>query len=80
MMEQLAERRMAREEDVKEQYSNANYGHPPNGGMPSHHSHSHNHPPLDNEEYDDEEEEEEEYDSQDEDYDEEEIVCGRIPR
>ncbi|RDL42153.1 Stress response protein NST1 [Venustampulla echinocandica] len=74
MMEQLAERRMAREEDAREQqYSNPNYGHPPNGAMHSH-SHAHNHPPLpDDEEYDEEDEEEDEYDSQDEDYDEEEM-------
>ncbi|KAH8808120.1 salt tolerance down-regulator-domain-containing protein [Xylogone sp. PMI_703] len=72
MMEQLAERRMAREEDAREQYANS-YGHPPN--LPMHtHNHTHNHPPLpDEEEYDDEEEEEDDYDSQDEDYDEEEI-------
>lgn len=74
MMEQLAERRMAREEDAREQYSNPNYGHPPNGSMHTH-SHTHNHPPPpDDEEYDDEDEEEDEYDSQDEDYDEEEMV------
>ncbi|KAF4628761.1 hypothetical protein G7Y89_g9387 [Cudoniella acicularis] len=74
MMEQLAERRMAREEDAREQYSNPNYGHPPNGAMHPH-SHAHNHPPPppDDEEYDDEDEEEDEYDSQDEDYDEEEM-------
>lgn len=80
MMEQLAERRMAREEDAREQYANANYGHPPNGAM---HPHSHNHshpPPPDDEEYDEEDEEEEEYDSQDEDYDEEEMVCGTALR
>ncbi|KAL3428074.1 stress response protein NST1 [Phlyctema vagabunda] len=73
MMEQLAERRMAREEDAKEHYTTANYGHPPNGSMP--HMHGHNHPPPpDDEEYDDEEEEEEDdYDSQDEEYDEEEM-------
>ena len=75
MMEQLAERRMAREEDAREQYSNPNYGHPPNGSMHTH-SHTHNHPPPpDDEEYDDEDEEEDDYDSQDEDYDEEEMVC-----
>jgi hypothetical protein len=75
MMEQLAERRMAREEDAREQYANANYGHPPNGSMHSH-AHSHNHPPpADDEEYDEEDEDEEDYDSQDEDYDEEEMVC-----
>jgi hypothetical protein len=75
MMEQLAERRMAREEDAREQFSNPNYGHPPNGSMHTH-SHNHNHPPQpDEEEYDDEEEDEEDYDSQEEDYDEEEMVC-----
>jgi hypothetical protein len=76
MMEQLAERRMAREEDAREQFSNPNYGHPPNGSMHTH-SHNHNHPPQpDDEEYDDDEEDEEDYDSQEEDYDEEEMVCG----
>lgn len=74
MMEQLAERRMAREEDSREQYPNPNFGHPPNGAMHPH-SHAHNHPPpAEDEEYDDEDEEEDEYDSQDEDYDEEEMV------
>lgn len=74
MMEQLAERRMAREEDAREQYANANYGHPPNGSMHPH-THTHNHPPpADDEEYDEEDEDEEDYDSQDEDYDEEEMV------
>ncbi|KAG9230679.1 salt tolerance down-regulator-domain-containing protein [Amylocarpus encephaloides] len=76
MMEQLAERRMAREEDAKEQYSNPNYGHAPNGALHAH-SHTHNHPPPpeDDGEYDDDEEDEEgDYDdSQDEDYDEEEM-------
>jgi hypothetical protein len=77
MMEQLAERRMAREVDAAQQYSNADYGHPPNGSMHSH-SHTHNHPPPpDDEEYDDEDEEDDEYDSQDEDYDEEEMVCDK---
>ena len=83
MMEQLAERRMAREEDAREQYSNQNYGHPPNGALHSH-SHSHNHPPPPDDEgdyEDDEEDDEGDYDdSQDEDYDEEEMVgegwCG----
>lgn len=75
MMEQLAERRMAREEDAKEQYANANYGHPPNGSMHPHsHGHLHNHPPPPEEDdYDDEEDDEDEYDSQEEDYDEEEM-------
>ncbi|KAG4443423.1 Stress response protein nst1 [Cadophora sp. M221] len=73
MMEQLAERRMAREEDAREAFSNPSYGHPPNGAMHPH-NHSHNHPPpLEDDEYDDEDEEEDEYDSQDEDYDEEEM-------
>jgi hypothetical protein len=81
MMEQLAERRMAREEDAREQFSNPSYGHPPNGSMHTH-SHNHNHPPQpDDEEYDDDEEDEEDYDSQEEDYDEEEMVCaGRCLR
>lgn len=77
MMEQLAERRMAREEDARESYPNPNFGHPPNGAMHSHPPHTHNHPPPppdDDGEYDDEDEEEDEYDSQDEDYDEEEMV------
>jgi hypothetical protein len=77
MMEQLAERRMAREEDARA-YSNQNYGHPPNGAMHPPHTHTHNHPPpQDDEEYDDEDDEEDEYDSQDEDYDEEEMVGAR---
>ncbi|KAI1749945.1 hypothetical protein F4782DRAFT_286918 [Xylaria castorea] len=65
MMEQLAERRMAREEDATH-YSG--YGHNVNGGL----SNPHNHPPPEDEEYDEEEEEEEEYESQEEDYEEEE--------
>ena len=66
MMEQLAERRMAREEDAKEQYAQSrNYGHVNGAGY------GHNHPPAEEEEYDEdeedyEEEDEEEYDSQDE--------------
>jgi len=75
MMEQLAERRMAREEDAKEHYTPNGYPHP-NGLLPhSHHTH-HNHPsPADDEDdYDDDEEDDDEYDSQEEDYDEEEMV------
>ncbi|KAI0204838.1 hypothetical protein F4808DRAFT_412307 [Astrocystis sublimbata] len=64
MMEQLAERRMAREEEVTH-YST--YSHTVNDGLSS----PHNHPPPEDEEYD-EEEEEEEYESQEEDYEEEE--------
>jgi hypothetical protein len=63
MMEQLAERRMQREEDT--QY-----------GMTAAHQSlhaGHNHGPLDEDDYDDEEEED--YDSQDEeDYEEDEMV------
>lgn len=74
MMEQLAERRMAREEDAREQYGNG-YGHPANG-LPIHnHSHGHNHPPIpEDDDYDSQEEDDEEYEEEDEDYDEEEMV------
>lgn len=69
MMEQLAERRMAREEDAKDHYS---YSHSVNGAsMPNSHNHV---PPDEEEEYDDDDEEEEEYDSQEEEYDEEEVT------
>ena len=72
MMEQLAERRMAREEDAKEQYQRG-YNHQNGGGY------GHSHPPPDEEEYEDDEEEyeedeEEEYDSQ-----EEEVQALRYP-
>ncbi|OPB42591.1 hypothetical protein A0O28_0037100 [Trichoderma guizhouense] len=68
MMEQLAERRMAREEDAREHFARG-YGHP-NGSY----SAPHNHPPPEDEDYEDEEEEEEEDydDSQDEEYEDEE--------
>ncbi|KAL7937303.1 hypothetical protein V8C35DRAFT_292137 [Trichoderma chlorosporum] len=69
MMEQLAERRMAREEDAREHFARG-YGHP-NGSY----STPHNHPPPEDEDYEDEEEEEEEEDyddSQDEEYEDEE--------
>ena len=72
MMEQLAERRMQREEDA--QYAATGFAHAPMN-LPGQHSHAgHNHPPLpEDEEYD--EEEDEDYDSQeDEDYDDEEMV------
>jgi len=64
MMEQLAERRMQREEDT--QY----------GIAAAHQSfHGHNHGPLDEEDYDDEEDEDEDYDSQEEEeFDEDEMV------
>lgn len=66
MMEQLAERRMQREEEA--QYASGSQGHssiqPHNQG-----------PPLDEDEYDDGDDDEEEYDSQeDEEYDDEGMV------
>ncbi|KAI0838864.1 hypothetical protein F5Y06DRAFT_34028 [Hypoxylon sp. FL0890] len=68
MMEQLAERRMAREEDAKDHYTGG-YGHGVNGAsLPN----PHNHPPPEDDEFEEDEEEEEDYDSQDEDYEEEE--------
>lgn len=64
-MEQLAERRMRREEDA--QYASAGLGHPS--------TQPHNHgPPPEDDGYDDEEDED--YDSQeDEEYDDEELVA-----
>ncbi len=74
MMEQLAERRMAREEDAKDHYTGG-YNHAVNGSsLPN----SHNHPPPEDEEFDEDEEEEEEYDSQAEDYEEEEVTSSRL--
>ncbi|GAO18979.1 hypothetical protein UVI_02060530 [Ustilaginoidea virens] len=71
MMEQLAERRMAREEDAREHFSRG-YGHP-NGAY----SIPHNHPPPDEDDYEDDEEEEEDYeDSQDEEYEDEEVYSN----
>ena len=69
MMEQLAERRMAREEDAREHFTRG-YGHP-NGSY----STPHNHPPLDDDDdYEDEEDDEDDYeDSQDEEYEDEEV-------
>lgn len=66
MMEQLAERRMAREEDATHYPSD--YSHGVNSGS----SNPHNHPPPEEDEYGDEEEEEDEYESQEDDYEEEE--------
>lgn len=66
MMEQLAERRMQREEET--QYAASSAAHP---SMHAAHNHG---PPLDEEDYEDEEDEE--YDSQeDEEYDDE-MVCS----
>lgn len=83
MMEQLAERRMAREEDAKETYNADGYPNPATLGMGPRSNHHHNHPPPpppeDDDDYDDEEDEEDEeeeegdYDSDDE-YDEEDMV------
>ncbi|KAL1635289.1 Stress response protein nst1 [Neofusicoccum ribis] len=65
MMEQLAERRMQREDQVVEHAGNLAYSSP----MQNHHA-GHNHgPPPDEEDY---EEEEEDYDSQEDEYEEEE--------
>ena len=77
MMEQLAERRMQREEEA----SAGGSGHL-NLTMPmsSHGSHPNNHPPQHQEDEDDEEDEEdEEYDEYDEDEEEDEPVRGRHP-
>ncbi|KAK8143544.1 Stress response protein nst1 [Beauveria asiatica] len=72
MMEQLAERRMAREEDAREQFPRG-FAHP--NGAP--YSTPHNHPPPEEEEYEDEEDEEEDYvDSQEEEYEDEEVYSS----
>jgi hypothetical protein len=78
MMEQLAERRMAREElDVQKQYQSY---HSQSNGLHSH-PHTHNHPPPpDDDEYDDEDDDDDEYDSQEEDYDEEEVRTNMYQR
>ncbi|OCK86278.1 hypothetical protein K432DRAFT_387952 [Lepidopterella palustris CBS 459.81] len=68
MMEQLAERRMQREEEA--QYAAAGLSHP-NPYSKAHTSHSHGAPPEDDE-YDDEEDEE--YDDDDEEYEDDEEV------
>ena len=76
MMEQLAERRMQREEQAINPLRNM---HPQQ--MPPPHSHvGHNHllPEEDEEEFDDEEEDED-YDSQEDDYDEEEDEMACLP-
>jgi hypothetical protein len=67
MMEQLAERRMQREEEA--QYAAQGMRHPLSSG--------HNHPPLDEEDYEDEDDEE--YASEDdEDYEDDEMVSCLI--
>lgn len=66
MMEQLAERRMQREEDA--QYAAA-------AGMPNSAIPAHNHgPPLEEDAYDEEEDEDSFESGDEEDYDEDEIV------
>ncbi|KAJ9148954.1 Stress response protein NST1 [Pleurostoma richardsiae] len=72
MMEQLAERRMAREEDAKDQSYARSFSHNVDGADLMGHNHPPPPPPVEEEEYDEEDEEEEEYDSQEEEYDEEE--------
>jgi hypothetical protein len=68
MMEQLAERRMQREEDA--QYAAASPAH-----QSMHAGHNHG-PPLDDDDYDDEEDD---YDSQDdEEYEEDEMVGSHM--
>ncbi|KAL0936287.1 stress response protein NST1 [Colletotrichum truncatum] len=72
MMEQLAERRMAREEDAKEHFSRG-YGHPTNGSYSNH-----NHPPPEDDYDDEDEEEDEDYDdSQEEEYEDEEVSSSQ---
>ena len=68
MMEQLAERRMQREEE-------AQFSAHPNMQHRSYTGHSHNAPPPDEDDYDDEAEDDEEYDDDeyDEDEDDEEV-------
>jgi hypothetical protein len=68
MMEQLAERRMQREEEAKDAYSR-NYGHTNGGG-----GYGHSHPPPEEEEYEEDEEEYEEEDDEDYDSQEEEVL------
>lgn len=73
MMEQLAERRMQREDQVVEHAGSLAYS----SSMQNHHA-GHNHgPPPDDEEYDDEDED---YDSQEDEYEEEEDDLVRIQR
>lgn len=67
MMEQLAERRMQREEEA--QYAAAGLGHP------SMQAHNHG-PPLDDEDYDDDDDDE--YDSQEDDEYEEDEMVGAV--
>ncbi|KAJ2968963.1 hypothetical protein NQ176_g8916 [Zarea fungicola] len=72
MMEQLAERRMAREEDARDHFSRG-FGHS-NGSFAAPHNHP---PPEEEEEYEDEEDDEDDYeDSQDDEYEDEEVYSN----
>lgn len=71
MMEQLAESRMAREEDARDRYSSRSGSFVQNGNDGVH-NHSH-HAVSDEDNYSPEEDGDEEYDSPDEDYEDEEV-------
>lgn len=71
MMEQLAERRMAREGDLAPDPYARSYGHGVNGGLPGH-SHPPP-PPIADEEYEDDEDDDYD-DSQEEEYEDDEDV------
>jgi hypothetical protein len=75
MMEQLAERRMQREEEA--QYASSGMGHPSMNIAQQHNHAGHNHGPHpDDDEYEDDEDDD--YDSQeDEEYDDDEMVLER---
>lgn len=67
MMEQLAERRMQREEEIRDPYSSLAHRDVHEG---------HNHPPMDDDDNYDDEEDDEDYDSQEEDdFEDDEMVC-----
>lgn len=70
MMEQLAERRMAREEDAREHFARG-YAHP-NGSY----SNPHSHPPPEDDDYDDDEEEDDDYDDSQDEYEDEEVYSN----
>ncbi|KAH7310483.1 salt tolerance down-regulator-domain-containing protein [Stachybotrys elegans] len=72
MMEQLAERRMAREEDAREHFTRGTYGHPPGA-----YSTPHSHPPPVEEDYEEDGDEEEDYDDsqEEEEYEDDEVYC-----
>lgn len=76
MMEQLAERRMAREEDARGQQPSRDAGHP-NGNYSTPTPTPHANPPPDEDEYEEEEEEDEDYDdSQEDEYEDEEVLSN----